>query len=169
MQIKYASFGSVSEGTLKQDELLMKFLHTLQWHMMQNKEALALPESDDTRKWLLQIESDAQACFDDDGELLESAEGEQASGILAELGDALETFAPPYGYFGAHVGDGADFGFWPINPEEIKEQVEFSSSESQEYPPADFRGEWLHVNERGNCTLYVREENGADREIWSLV
>jgi hypothetical protein len=168
MQIKYAKFGSVSEGTLKQDEFLMKFLHTLQWHMMQNKEALALPESEDTRNWLLRIEKDTQACFDIDGEFLPEKEDE-SSEYLAELCDALETFAPPYGYFGAHVGDGADFGFWPINPEEIKEQVEFSSSESQEYPPADFRGEWLHVNERGNCTLYVREENGADREIWSLV
>jgi hypothetical protein len=168
MQIKYASFGSVSEGTLKQDELLMKFLHTLQWHMMQNKEALALPESDDTRNWLLQIERDAQACFDEDGNLIPEKE-DDACELITALSDALETFAPPYSYFGAHVGDGADFGFWPIDPEEIKEQVEFSSRVDQEYPAADFRGEWLHINERGNCTLYVREENGADREIWSLV
>jgi hypothetical protein len=168
MQIKYAKFGSVSEGTLKQDELLMKFLHTLQWHM-QNKEALALPESADTRNWLLQIERDAQACFDDDGELLESAEGEQASDILAELGDALETFAPPYSYFGGVEGDPCDFGFWPQDIEAIKDSVGFSSSVTGEYPADDFRGEWLHVNERGNCTLYVREENGTDREIWSLV
>lgn len=41
--------------------------------------------------------------------------------------------------------------------------------EDSEYPPADFRGEWLHVNDHGNCTLYVRDEAGNDSEIWSIV
>ena len=36
------------------------------------------------------------------------------------------------------------------------------------YPPADYSGEWLHVTDHGNATLYVRE-NGKDIEIWSVV
>ena len=52
--------------------------------------------------------------------------------------------------------------------EGAKEDCEFVSTKTQEYPDDDFEGEWLHINERGNCTLYVRE-NGKDKEIWSIV
>jgi hypothetical protein len=45
----------------------------------------------------------------------------------------------------------------------------FSSTRESEYPPDDYEGEWLHVNERGNCTLYVRDINGNDKEIASCV
>jgi hypothetical protein len=38
---------------------------------------------------------------------------EDAHFLLTEIQDALELFAPPGAYFGAHEGDGADFGFWP--------------------------------------------------------
>lgn len=36
-------------------------------------------------------------------------------------------------------------------------------------PPSDYRGEWLHVSDHGNCVLYVRGEDGKDIEIWSVV
>ena len=41
-----------------------------------------------------------------------------ADAVLAELTDKLESAAPEGTYFGAHWGDGSDFGFWP---EEILE------------------------------------------------
>lgn len=51
-----------------------------------------------------------------------------------------------------------------------KEDVGFVSGQfNQDYPPADYRGEWLHVNDHGNCTLYVRGEDGNDVEVWSVV
>ena len=31
---------------------------------------------------------------------------------MQDLHDALNTLCPPFVYFGAHPGDGADFGFW---------------------------------------------------------
>lgn len=49
-----------------------------------------------------------------------------------------------------------------------KEDVGFVSSKDQNYPDDDYEGEWLHVSDHGNATLYVRE-NGKDREIWSVV
>lgn len=34
--------------------------------------------------------------------------------LLATLEDELDKLAPEGTYFGAHPGDGSDFGFWPI-------------------------------------------------------
>ena len=52
--------------------------------------------------------------------------------------------------------------------ESVREDVDFVSSRKNEYPPDDFEGEWLHVNDHGNATLYVRE-NGNDTEVWGIV
>ncbi len=49
-----------------------------------------------------------------------------------------------------------------------KEECEFVSSKAQEYPADDYQGEWLHVSDHGNATLYVREA-GKDREIWGVI
>jgi hypothetical protein len=53
--------------------------------------------------------------------------------------------------------------------ENVREDIDFVSSTRQEQPDDDFRGEWLHVNDHGNATLYVRNDKGEDNEIWSLV
>lgn len=55
------------------------------------------------------------------------------------------------------------------NIEAAQDDVGFVSSRKQDYPDDDFRGEWLHINDHGNCTLYVRGNDGTDREIWSVV
>lgn len=39
-------------------------------------------------------------------------EGDDASYVLEELFDLLDELSPPDHYFGAHPGDGADFGWW---------------------------------------------------------
>lgn len=58
--------------------------------------------------------------------------------------------------------------FLLANVEGAREDVGFVSSKTQDYPDDDYEGEWLHVSDHGNATLYVRE-NGKDREIWSVV
>lgn len=81
-------------------------------------------------------------------------------------------------------GECGAFGLWP-NVDGAKEDCAFVSSKAQEWPADDFRGEWLHINDRGNVTLYVRETTGgqsafhdgewhdertwSDREVWSVV
>ena len=54
-----------------------------------------------------------------------------------------------------------------------REDVGFISSKSQEYPNDDYDGEWLHISDHGNATLYNRgiDNNGkiVDDEIWSIV
>lgn len=39
-------------------------------------------------------------------------DSEEATELLDDLFDRLDDLAPEGAYFGAHVGDGADFGYW---------------------------------------------------------
>lgn len=39
---------------------------------------------------------------------------EDAIALLESLTDALDSYAPEGYYFGAHPGDGSDYGFWQI-------------------------------------------------------
>lgn len=166
-QLKPATFGSISHGTLRTEDLLSAFTSELEWQVSRNGAFLSRPENFPLRDRLANLIGEAQDAWAPDGETL--ADEEQAAELVNEsLMDALQEFAPTYGYFGSHPGDGSDFGFW-VDVESVKEQVEFVSSKSQDYPDAGFVGEWLHVNERGNCTLYVRDESGKDVEIWSIV
>jgi hypothetical protein len=65
-------------------------------------------------------------------------------------------------------GDAGAFGLWPA-VDSAREDCEFVSSRKQEYPEDDYRGEWLHVNDHGNATLYARGDDGEDEEVWSIV
>lgn len=57
------------------------------------------------------------AHVDDEGDDSPWWDSEEATYLLAELTDILEGVAPEGYYFGAHEGDGADFGFWPVDEE----------------------------------------------------
>lgn len=85
----------------------------------------------------------------------------------------------PYAYWGWNDGD---FGLWPQDIDSIKDEIGFVSvksladaqrlgietnPEDSGYPPADYEGEWLHVNDHGNCTLYLRQ-GGKNTEVWSV-
>lgn len=56
-----------------------------------------------------------------------------------------------------------DVGF--VSRSDISEETD---PHDAAYPPACYEGEWLHVSDHGNATLYVRQ-NGQDKEIWSCV
>ena len=59
--------------------------------------------------------------------------------------------------------------FLMANVDGAREEAGFVSSEDQDYPADGYRGEWLHVSDHGNATLYVRGDDGKDKEIWSVV
>lgn len=96
-------------------------------------------------------------------------ENEDFSQELSEAADEAvdwlnEQEMPPYCSF--YFEDNSLF-FSP-SIDNAKEDVGFVSSREQDYPEMDYEGEWLHVSDHGNATLYVREE-GKDKEIWSVV
>lgn len=88
--------GSISTGTLRTEDLLPKF-------------ALAII-SFVGRSEYGQINSTTL------NQAIEVNSGEKPSyplDALESFQDALQELCPPFVYFGAHPGDGADFGFWP--------------------------------------------------------
>lgn len=168
-QIKPANFGSVSHGTLRTNDLLSAFIDEMQWQMQRNSSYFSLPENFHERDCLHSLIGEAQDCFAENGEDIDADKEETAAELVNDFCDRFsDFFCKRFAYFGTHCGDGSDFGFWP-DIDAARDFCGFVSTKESEYPANDFVGEWLHINERGNCTLYVRDESGKDSELWSVV
>ena len=93
----------VSDGTLKPEDLIPKFLNALKHDETAHSKFLKdNPE-------ILEIQS-----WDD-------VDDETKSMLVDELTDALNDIAPDGYFFGASDGDGACFGFWAVDPDESKQ------------------------------------------------
>ena len=92
----------VSDGTLKPEDLIPKFLNALKHD--ETAHAKFLKDNPE----ILEIQS-----WDD-------VDDETKSMLVDELTDALNDIAPDGYFFGASDGDGACFGFWAVDPDESK-------------------------------------------------
>jgi hypothetical protein len=93
----------------------------------------------------------------DDGSMTDNSE--LVDDCVFDLMGLLNEIAPPYTYFGAHEGDGSDFGFWP-DWNAIDELPKFD-----EFPDTLPEDDFAVVNDHGNLSIY-----GADgRLIWDCV
>jgi hypothetical protein len=96
--------------------------------------------------------------------------GEDYSQILSEEGDNAVSFlnveCDCLAYCNWYFEDNSLF--YGPDIDSVKEDADFISSTENEYPDDDYEGQWLHINDHGNVTLYVRV-NGQDKEIWSIV
>jgi hypothetical protein len=93
-------------------------------------------------------------------------DGAASSEDLSALFDALEAYAAPYFYFGAHPGDGSDYGYWLS--EFWDDDFDGLRVADLSEIPSGFRGELAVVTDHGNVTLYTC--NGRNlREVWSVV
>jgi len=149
-------FGSISSGTMRPEDLIPAFADELR---AQVEAAAPHPGAMNPDHVKLCDEADS----------IEDYASEDADCVLEELFDALSEYAPPYGYFGAHLSDGADYGFWlqedfqqAMRDDDVLEVTDTSEV------PADYSGEVLHVNDHGNATFYAAT-HGKLREVWSIV
>jgi hypothetical protein len=93
--------GTVSSGTMRDQDLIPRFLDVLDEHAPAKAEELRdlYPI---TLENLDEHDSETMA----------------RSMLVHDLFEALNEIAPEDHYFGAHEGDGADYGFWPVPDED---------------------------------------------------
>jgi hypothetical protein len=153
--MKYPHFGSVSHGTMLTEDLLPCFLNVLK----------DMPGSAATYDALI---AEAEEC--------EDYATEEAAEIVNDLMDALNEYAPPYGYFGAHPGDGSDYGFWL--DEEFQQRMrddgvlELGAGDEvpeDELPAKGKTREVLFINDHGNAEFGYVDDAGKFTEVWSVV
>ena len=154
-----ATIGTISHGTLRDEDLLEAFADELE---RLDGTSGAAKLIDDARETLATLE--------------DGGEAEDAPEIVNDLIDALNEHAPPYCYFGATEGDGSDFGFWP-SMESLEEDVHNASvlkmNDGDDVLAAirehDRVPDYImSVSDHGNVTLYSLESIET-REVWAIV
>jgi hypothetical protein len=161
----YASFGEISHGTLRPEDLIPTFATELEYHIQRNAAEWCSDEGRAIRDGLLKLAHDAQAIeFDGD----EQPDPETIGDMICSLEDELDTFAPRYAYFSANEGDGSCFGFW-LSPQ-FTEEDDFDGLRVSDLSdiPDNYEGEALVVNDHGNMTLYDCVD-GKQTEVWGIV
>jgi hypothetical protein len=144
------SIGSYSSGTMRSEDLIPAFISAA--------EDLRLSRDDRATINKIRKESDAA---DEDAEYWQ----EDASEDVNTLFDLLDRYCPEYCSFGAHEGDGADYGCWP-SIESAQEDMQTVSDLSEAKKAAAMV---LLVNDHGNATLYRRGLGGKWIEVWAIV
>jgi len=124
-------------------------------------EAKHLRLTKDERKQVSRIARHADATEDD-----AYWQDEVVQFDLEALFTILDNHSLPYFYFGAHSGDGADYGWWLS--ESMREQFDGLVVSDTSEVPRGYSGEVLHVNDYGNMTLYAANR-GRLHEVWGVV
>jgi ABC-type transporter Mla subunit MlaD len=104
--------GSISTRTLRPQDLLETFAATLN---QLDKANPLIAKALDT------ITNDAEESADTGSEVIDARVA--AYELVNELADAIQEHCPPFVRFGAHEGDGADFGFW-VDHEALNEALQ---------------------------------------------
>lgn len=85
---------SISHGTMRTQDLIPAFLDVIR----------------DTPEYVQVMNAiPAHAMEDKEADWWNS---DDAAGLLESLFDTLDSYSPEGYYFGAHLGDGSDYGFW---------------------------------------------------------
>ena len=136
------SIGSISTGTLRPEDLLPTFARELERHAPDHA---------------FVHEANATLVYDDG----------DASELINEIQDALQEHCPPFVTFGAHPGDGADFGFWPDMDTLNEALVDpyFALIEGEIYQIPRDEEVLIKRNDHGNVTVMDMERN----VLWAVV
>ena len=139
-----ATLGTVVSGTLQPFDLADAFATEL---------ACFAPDHPLVKEW-------DSSSYDEDA--LTDEQLDELQFLVDDLQDALQEFAPPFCYFGAHPGDGCDFGYWFDHDSfddarRYKEVIEVEPDDAEVIARlvADSGASYAcHVNDHGNVTLY---------------
>ena len=157
-----ATIGSISSGTMRPEDLLPCFASELSL-------LSGVSQSDEGGTARLIADANREFFYD---EIPDDVRDDRAAAVLDELFDALNEYAPPYFYFGAHPGDGADYGFW-LEEDAIETAVRDGDAIKVDDTgdiPANWTGDVFQVSDHGNVTLYQRNSDADEwREVWALV
>lgn len=140
--------GSISSGTMREEDLVPCFLS-------------ALEDVDPDRANVIAAEYHLEDDEQTEDDLCYACEA---------LFDALDEHCPDYCYFGAHEGDGSDYGVW-ISWDSLNDDCRYGEVlkvDDLSDVPDGHSGHVLHVNDHGNATLYMAD-NGRLTEIWAVV
>ena len=143
--------GSISSGTMRKEDLIPAFIDELEYQAgKEDGDHIALCKR-------IKEAMEVEGYFDSEGSDFD----------LEELFDALDEYSAPYFYFGAHPGDGSDYGWW-LDIDAIDATFDGIKVPYTEEIPEGYEGEALVESDHGNLTLYFCE-NGKCSEIWSMV
>ncbi len=108
--MRYANLGSVSHGTMREDDLIPVFCNVLEELAKVNQEkGISISTLSDGHFDLIEGIRDRMQDNDYFGT------DEAAEDLNEFLFDALDCYAPPYCCFGSHPGDGSAYGFWVLD------------------------------------------------------
>ena len=142
--------GSISHGTLRTEDLLEAFHSTI--------ESLQAQQAKDEGTPIV---------LADDG-YMDGNEPYSDEELLTIYTEQLESFCPPFVYFGTLEGDGSDFGFW-VDRDAIQEAIDPTSCLVSINANGDYvleeDGVIVQVSDHGNVTVMDLERN----VIWSVV
>ena len=149
----YKPIGTVSCATMRREDLIPAFVSELQY-IRDHHKGLRREHRAELTATAKRMERDGYY------------ESEESAWDLEWLFDTLDSYAMPYFYFGAHMGDGADYGFWLH--EDFEREFEGLKVSDLAEIPANYRGEVLLISDHGNMTLYLKTARKLT-EIWAIV
>ena len=146
------TIGTVSEGTLRSEDLIPVFLGEIEQLM---KEYIDADQDVVLAQSIISEGKEIMSKYEQE----ESIDEEVASEVCTELMDTLNSLCPAYIYFGSLEGDGSDFGFWP-DWESIRRDMEegevVESGKNGECVVVN-DGTRFEVNDHGNITITAIE------------
>jgi hypothetical protein len=158
------NIGSVSCATMRAEDLIPCFVSELESQHPLHRAHRKLVRDIKRR---MDADDVAESCASADHESY--YQSDESSYDLESLFDALGEYCLPYFYFGAHPGDGSDYGYWLS--EDFQDSFESDGglivNDTADIPRA-YTGEVLFVNDHGNMTLYSASR-GRLREVWAIV
>lgn len=147
--------GTVSHGTMRNADLLPALAAEVDYQISHNGKV--------NQAWCIQLRKLVN------GALAVDPESDAAPNILDELFEALDELAPPYVRFGAHEGDGSDYGFWPCldSLDEAVHDGHVLQVNDLADIPHNYHGDIMLVSDHGNITFGQTEVEFV--EVWSTV